>query len=141
MPIQRLRASMIDNGLWRLIMKVRRFARRLPVLLAVAVAALWFAPSAMARVHVGVGISVPGVTVGSCWNCGYWGSGVVYYPPAPVYYAPRPVYYPAPVYYAPRPVYYYGYAPRVRYDRGHYRGYHHRGGGHGRGHYYHRGHR
>lgn len=122
-------------------MKVRRFARRLPVLLAVAVAALWFAPSAFAGVHVGVGISVPGVSVSTCWRCGYWGSGVVYYPPAPVYYAPRPVYYaPAPVYYAPRPVYY-GYAPHVRYHHRYYRGYRHHGGHRGRGHYYHRGHR
>jgi hypothetical protein len=102
-------------------------------------ASLCFAPAALARTHVSVGVALPGVSigVGNCWNCGY---APVY--PAPVYY-PSPVYYaPAPVYYAPAPVYYgYGYggyyAPRraYRYHRGypHYYGHGHgdrRGGGH-----------
>lgn len=123
-------------------MQIRRFARALGVAAAVLAASFVIVPSALARVHVGVGISVPGVTVGigNCWRCGYV-PAPVYYPP--VYYA-APAYYPAPAYYAPSPVYYgydYGYYqpyyPRYYhrdYDRDH--GYRHDRGG-----YYHRGHR
>lgn len=122
-------------------MQIRRFARTLGIAAAVLAASFVVVPSALARVHVGVGISVPGISVGigNCWRCGYV-PAPVYYPP--VYYA-APAYYPAPVYYAPRPVYYgydYGYYqpyyPRYYhrgYDRGH--GYRHGGG------YYHHGHR
>lgn len=120
-------------------MNIRGFVRRAGLVAAVLAASFFIVPSAFARVHVGVGISVPGVAigVGNCWNCGY-----AYAPPPPVYYQPAyagPAYYPAPVYY-PQPVYYgYGYAPyyprhyyyRGGYDRGyrshHYRGYYHHG--------------
>lgn len=120
-------------------MNIRGFVRRAGLVAAVLAASFFIVPSAFARVHVGVGISVPGVAigVGNCWNCGY-----AYAPPPSVYYQPAyagPAYYPAPVYY-PQPVYYgYGYAPyyprhyyyRGGYDRGyrshHYRGYYHHG--------------
>lgn len=125
-------------------MRLRRFARRFGIAVAVLAASFVIVPSAFARVHVGVGISVPGVSigVGNCWNCGYV-PAPVYYPAygyaAPAYY-PAPVYYPAPAYYAPRPAYYGGYyGPRYpRYYRGHDRGHwsHHDRGG-----YYHHGHR
>lgn len=127
--------------------------------LALLAGSFWIAPSALARVHVGVGIGLygPGYAVGinsGCWRCGYGYYGYVappvYYPapayPAPVYYGPT--YYPAPIYYRPAyytvPGYYgYGYyAPRpYRSGRhGHY--YRGRGGYHGRGAgYHHRGHR
>ncbi len=123
-------------------MQIRRFARALGVAAAVLAASFVIVPSALARVHVGVGISVPGVTVGigNCWRCGYV-PAPVYYPP--VYYA-APAYYPAPAYYAPSPVYYgydYGYYqpyyPRY-YHRDHDRDHGYR---HDRGGYYHRGHR
>ena len=123
-------------------MNIRRFAGRAGLAVALLAASFLIVPSAFARVHVGVGISVPGVAigVGNCWRCGY------YPPPPPVYYQPAyvaaPAYYPAPVYYTPRPVYYgYGYAPyypRHRYYRGHDRGhraYHHRGGHYRHGHH------
>ena len=106
-------------------MNIRAFVRRAGLAAAVLAASFLIVPSAFARVHVGIGISVPGVAigVGNCWNCGY-----AYAPPPPVYYAPA--YYPAlaPVYYAPpRPVYYgYGYYapyyPRHYYYRGYDRG-------------------
>ena len=123
-------------------MNIRGFVSRAGLVAAVLAASFFIVPSAFARVHVGIGISVPGVAigVGNCWRCGY-------YPPPPAYYQPGyyqpvyagPAYYPAPVYYTPRPVYYgYGYAPyyprhyRYRdYDRGHWRhdhdGYYHHG--------------
>lgn len=116
-------------------------ARRTGVLAAVLAASFWIAPVASAHVSVGVGISVPGVTVGvgNCWNCGYYGA------PAPVYYYPPvyagPAYYPAPVYYGPAPAYY-GYGYYRPYYRG-YRGYrgpaYYHGGRHGG--YYGHGHR
>lgn len=122
-------------------MNIRGFVRRTGLVAAILAASFLIVPSAFARVHVGVGISLPGVAigVGNCWNCGY-----AYAPPPPVYYGPAyagPAYYPAPVYY-PQPVYYgYGYAPYYPrhyyyrgYDRG-YRSHHYRGG------YYHHGHR
>lgn len=97
-------------------MNIRGFVRRAGLVAAVLAASFFIVPSAFARVHVGIGISVPGVAVGvgNCWRCGY--------PPPPVYYQPAyaPVYYPAPVYYTPRPVYYGdGYYPRYYY-RGYY---------------------
>ena len=124
-------------------MTIRGFVRRAGLMVAVLAASLWAVPSAFAHspVSVGVGISVPGISVGvgNCWRCGYWA------PPPPVYYAPAypppAYYYPAPVvYYTPRPAYYgYGYyAPRYRY---YHRGYdHRRGWHHSRGGYYHHGH-
>ena len=124
-------------------MNIRGFARRAGLVVAVLAASLLIVPSAFARVHVGIGISVPGVAigVGNCWRCGY------YPPPPPVYYQPAyvgPAYYPAPVYY-PQPVYYgYGYAPyypRHDYYRGYYRGHDRGHWSHGdRGGYYHHGH-
>lgn len=137
-------------------MRLRGWIRGATMAVTVLVAALWFAPSAKAHSHVsiGVGIAVPGVTigVGNCWRCGYWSAPPVYY--APAYYAapvyPAPVYYGAPAYYAPPPAYdgysygYYApyryYTPRRYYrrdgDRDRDRGWH-------RGHdgYYRHGHR
>jgi len=124
-------------------MNIRGFVRRAGLVAAVLAASFLIMPSAFARVHVGVGISFPGVAigVGNCWNCGY-----AYAPPPPVYYAPAyaPAYYPPPppVYYA-QPAYYgYGYyAPYPRhyyyrgYDRGHGHWSHPSHGG-----YYHHGH-
>lgn len=116
---------------------MRRFAQRAGLVVLLVGASLWAAPAALARVHVGIGIAVPGVSigVGNCWNCGYWGAPPVYYPPvyaAPVYY-PAP-YYPAPAYY--RYGYGYGYyAPYYRSRRyvghGYYRGGHYGRRGHG----------
>ena len=121
-------------------MNIRAFVRRAGLAAAVLAASFLIVPSAFARVHVGIGISVPGVAigVGNCWNCGY-----AYAPPPPVYYAPAYYPAPAPVYYAPpRPVYYgYGYYapyyPRHYYYRGYDRGHwsHPYHGG-----YYHHGH-
>jgi hypothetical protein len=117
-------------------MNIHRSGRRAALAIIVAAAAMWFAPAAISQVHVGIGISVPGVVVGvgNCWRCGYRVPTPVYYPPAypPVYYYPRTVYY------APRPVYYrYHYAPYPRVHYRHYRGhYGHRGWHHRRGHYY-----
>lgn len=122
-------------------MQIRRFVRALGVAAAVLAASFVIAPSALARVHVGVGIFVPGISVGigNCWRCSYV-PAPVYYPP--VYYG-APAYYPAPAYYAPAPVYYgydYGYYqpyyPRYHH-RGYYRGHEYRHGGG----YYHHGHR
>jgi hypothetical protein len=123
-------------------MKISAFTRQAGLAAALVVASMFVVPMASARVHVGVGIAFPGVSVGvgNCWRCGYWA------PPPPVYYAPAypaPAYYPAPGYYAPPPVYYgysYGYyAPyyhrhyhRQGYDRDHGR----RHGDHG-GYYHH----
>ena len=105
-------------------MAIRGSVRRAGVAAALLAASFLIVPSAFAHSHVsvGIGISVPGVSVGvgNCWRCGYWA------PPPPVYYTPAyaaPVYYPAPVYYAPAPAYYgygYYYAPRYRYYRGYY---------------------
>ena len=102
-------------------------AKRWVAMAGIAVAAgLGLAGQAQARdVHWGVGVGVPGVTIGV-------GNAPVYYPPAPVYYAPpRPVYYapPRPVYYAPPP-------PRYYYGEGRYYR-EHPGRGHGRGHRHH----
>ena len=120
-------------------MNIRGFARRAGWLAVVLAASFWVVPNAFARVHVGIGISVPGVAIGigNCWRCGY---------PPPVYYQPAyaaPVYYPAPVYYSPRPVYYgpgyYApYYPRHRYYHGYGRG--HRWHHYHDGYYYHRHH-
>ena len=98
-------------------MNIRGFVRRAGLVAAVLAASFLIVPSAFARVHVGIGISVPGVAVGvgNCWSCGY-----VYASPPPVYYAPA--YYPAPppVYYT-QPVYYGDgyYQPYYRYHRWH----------------------
>lgn len=122
-------------------MQIRRFVRALGIAAAVLAASFVVVPSALARVHVGVGISVPGISVGigNCWRCGYAPAPVYYQPAyyaAPAYYGPA--YYGAPVYYAPRPVYYgYGYY-RPSYPRYHYRGHGYR---HGHGSYYRHGHR
>ncbi len=107
-------------------MKHPGLVRRAALALALLAASLCVVPAALARVHVGVGIAFPGISVGvgNCWRCGYWA------PPPPVYYQPAypaPVYYPAPAYYPPRPVYYgYRYYAPYRdgddYDRDHYRG-------------------
>lgn len=124
-------------------MQIRRFARKLGIAAAVLAASFVIVPSALARVHVGVGISVPGVSVGigNCWRCGYVPApayyGPVYAPPA--YYGPA--YYPAPAYYAPPPAYY-GYG----YYQPYYPRYHHRDhdrdhwGRRGHGGYHHHGH-
>ncbi|HJR11764.1 MAG TPA: hypothetical protein VJ823_10185 [Rhodanobacteraceae bacterium] len=118
-------------------MNIRGFVRRAGLVAAVLAASFLIVPSAFARVHVGIGISVPGVAigVGNCWSCGYV--------PAPVYYQPvyaPPVYYPAPVYYTPQPVYYgydYGYYQPYYPRHYHYRGYDRdRGSRHYRGGYY-----
>ncbi len=96
-------------------MNIRGFVGGAGLVAAVLAASFWIVPSAFARVHAGIGISVPGVAVGvgNCWRCGY------YPPPPPVYYQPA----------------YYGYGyyqPYYRYHRwhGHWRDrdgyYHHR---------------
>lgn len=121
-------------------MKFQATVRRAGLAIALMAASFCIVPAAFARVHVGIGIAFPGVSVGvgNCWRCGYWA------PPPPVYYAPAypaPAYYPAPGYYPPPPVYYgysYGYyAPR--YHRHYYRRDHDRGRWHGdhRGYYRH----
>lgn len=118
-------------------MKLRGWMRGATLAVAVFATALWFAPRANAHSHVsiGVGIAVPGVSigVGNCWRCGYWAAPPVVYAPA----YPAPVYYGAPAYYAPPPppAYYgYGYyapyryyAPRRYYRHGYDRdrGWHH----------------
>ncbi len=110
-------------------MEIRGFTKRAGLAAAVVAASMLVVPMASARVHVGIGISVPGVTVGvgNCWRCGYWAPPPVYY--APVY--PAPVYYPAPAYYAPGPAYYGYYGPYYRRDwhrhwrDGDHDGYHH----------------
>lgn len=124
----------------RHVMKVRPFTQRAGVFAALVAASMFVVPMASAHVHIGVGISVPGITVGvgNCWRCGYWAAPPVYYQPAypqpvyPVY--PAPVYYPAPAYYAPRPAYYGYYGPYYHRDwrrhghrdwRGHGGYYHH----------------
>lgn len=84
---------------------------RVAGLAAFALAAFALAPSAFARGHVsvGVGIALPGLSIGysDCHHCGgrgyyggYYGGGwyrPAYVAPAPVYYAPRRVYYAQPV--------------------------------------------
>lgn len=113
-------------------MKLQSFTRHAGLAAAMVAASMLVVPMASARVHVGVGIYVPGISVGigNCWSCGYV--------PPPVYYTPAypaPVYYPAPAYYGPPPVYYgYGYYapyPRRYYYRGYDRDrdYHHDRGG------------
>jgi hypothetical protein len=65
-------------------------ARRSLLLAALALGAIGFAPSAQARVFIGVGVPFVGP---------YWA------PPPPVYYPPPAYYPPPPVYYAPPPAY------------------------------------
>jgi hypothetical protein len=127
-------------------MKLQASVRRAGLAMALLAASFCIVPTALARVHVGVGIAFPGISVGvgNCWRCGYWAAPPVYYAPA----YPGPVYYPAPGYYAPPPVYYgysYGYyAPyyyyyhRRYYGRDHDRG--RRDRQHDQGGYYHHGH-
>lgn len=102
-------------------MQTHSLVRRAGWIGAVLAASLLVAPMASARVHVGVGIAVPGLSigVGNCWNCGYVAAPPVYYPPA---YYPAPVYYPAPAYYAAPAYYGYGYYG-PSYPRVYYRGY------------------
>jgi hypothetical protein len=116
--------------------KFHAFSRRAILVLALAAASLWIAPVAIARTHVGFGVSIG---VGSCWNCGYWTAPPVYYAPA----YPPPAYYPRTVYYAPRPPVYYGYGYSGYYPPyHHYRNdYRYRRGDYGRGNWHHRHHR
>ena len=99
--------------------------RRHFALLALGLAAAVPLSASAGGTHVGVSLSVPGLSV-SYGNPG-WGVAIaapVYVPPAPVYYAPAPVYRPAPVVYyaapvryvAPRPVVV---VPRHGYRHGH----------------------
>ena len=106
----------------------------------VAAAGLALAPAAFAGGHVGIGISVPGVSVGY-WG-GHHGRGFVdvgvggyggYYAPgyySSGYYDPyySPVVYDSYYYSYPHRVYYGGYYPSHRYYRG---GYNHGGYNHG----------
>ena len=91
------------------------------------------APAAFARGHIGVGISLPGVSIGygGCHHCGgfvgvgYGGYGGYY----GGYYAPAPVYYDD-YYYAPYPAYGVVYRPHHYYRGGYYyrdRGYYRHG--------------
>lgn len=135
-------------------MTFRKRGFRAMVLGLVVAAGLALTPAAFARDHFGIGIALPGVSigVGNGWgHRGYVDVGVGgYY--APAYYAPAPVYYDAyPGYYGPA---YYGavYGGPVVYGsyygggRGYYRGGHYYGGhggysgghaSHGGGGYYH----
>ncbi|HLI16905.1 MAG TPA: hypothetical protein VKV22_01385 [Rhodanobacteraceae bacterium] len=115
-------------------MKVRAFTRYAGAAVAMVAASMFIVPMASAHVHIGVGIFVPGVTVGvgNCWRCGYWAAPPVYYTPA----YPAPVYYPAPGYYAPPPVYY-GYS--YGYYAPYYPHYYHRDRYYGHGYYHGRG--
>jgi hypothetical protein len=108
-------------------MKFRLRGFRAMVLGLCVAAGLLLAPAAFARTHVGVGISLPGVSVGY-WGGGHghWGGrGFVgvgfggYYGP---YYGYGPGYYAAPAYYGP--VYYGHCYARPFYDA---RGYYHPG--------------
>lgn len=146
-------------------MTLRNVVWRGIAIAAVACAALWFAPTAAARshVHVGVGINLPGLSVGigNCWHCGYWNAPRVYVEPpygGYGYYGygyPSSVYYLDPPYYVTRPAPapygyyggYYGGYPAGYYGgyRGYYGGYHYGDGnrwnrgwrGHDRGHDHH----
>lgn len=117
-------------------MQLRNVIRRGAVITAIALAAIWFAPAATARshVHVGVGINLPGLSigVGNCWHCGYWSAPRVYAAPPYAGYGyygsayPAPVYYLDPPYYMTRPAlvpygYYGGYYGG--YQDGYYGGY------------------
>jgi hypothetical protein len=120
-------------------MNILRFVRRAGLVAAVLAASCFIVPSAFARVHVGVGISLPGIAigVGNCGRCGYVAAPPVYY--APAYPAPA-YYYPAPTYYAPAPVYYgysYGYYAPYYPRHYYYRGYYRRHPSHYRSGYYH----
>jgi len=99
----------------------------------VAAAGLALAPAAFAGGHVGIGISVPGVSVG--YYGGHHGRGYVdvggyyggYYAPS-YYYDPyyAPVVYDSYYYPYPHRVYYRGYYPSHHYYRGDYRHHHYR---------------
>ncbi len=123
-------------------MTFRKRGFRAMVVGLVVTAGLALAPAAFARDHFGIGIALPGLSIGvgnGGWGRrGYVDVGVggyyspAYYESAPVYYDTYPAYYGAAVYGGPV-VYsggYYG-----GYYGGH--GYYRRGGGHyGGGHYY-----
>jgi hypothetical protein len=119
-------------------MKFRKRGLRAMVLGLLAVAGLALAPAAFAGGHIGIGVNVPGVSLGY-WG-GHRGHGFVdigvggYYGPAYYggYYAPASVYYDG--YYPAYPAYgayysrpYYGHYPSRYYYRGGSRG----GYGHG----------
>lgn len=106
-------------------MGIRGFVGGTSLVIGLAAASLVWTPPASARVHIGVGIAIPGISigVGNCWRCGYWAPPPVWYRPvyaAPVYY-PAVTWYPPPVYY---PVARYYARPRVHYGHGYRYGYH-----------------
>lgn len=108
-------------------MKLRKHVRSGALFTAIILSAIAFAPAASAHspVRVGVGVSLPGITVGvgNCRGCDYWNAPRVYREPAYLpagYYGQRyqaPVYYLDPPYYVTRPVRSYGYYgyPRAYY--------------------------
>ena len=130
-------------------MSLRKYSVKFALVGALAALAAVAAPSAFARGHVNVGVSigVPGFGIGysDCRHCGYrggYGYGYVgaY---APVYYGPG---YYEPAYYGP--AYYPAYSSvyisdrSYRYGAGHYHGgyrhdYGHRGSYYNRGGYHH----
>ncbi|HEY8011908.1 MAG TPA: hypothetical protein VIE67_13020 [Rudaea sp.] len=114
---------------WRTEMTFRKRGFRAMVLGALVTAGLALAPAAFARDHFGIGINLPGLSVGVGGHHGFVDIGLGGYGPAYGYgYAPAPVYYDdyAPAYYGSAyysPAYYGG----VVYDgyyggRGYYRG-------------------
>lgn len=110
-------------------MRFRKRGFRALVLGLLAAAGLALAPAAFARGHIGVGIYLPGVSIGygGCRHCGgfagvgYGGYGGYYggyYAPVPVYYD---AYYDAPYYPAYTGVVVHGdYYNRHHYYRGGY---------------------
>jgi hypothetical protein len=112
-----------------------RFAKRgfrAMVLGLLVAAGLALAPAAFARGHVGIGISLPGVSVGySGGHRGFVGVGGYY----GGYYAPA---YYDPYYYAPYPAYGVVYSGPGYYSHNYYRGgYNYRGRGHDHRGYHH----
>ena len=118
-------------------MSFRHTRRRIRWRILIIAIAGRITPSAFARGGIGIGINLPGLSIGvGPHHHGYIGiGGPVYYGPA--YYAPAPVVYDD-YYYDYGPVYggAYYYGPRYHhsYRGGYYGGYH--GGYHGGHHYY-----
>jgi len=124
-------------------MTFRKRGFRAMVLGLLATAGLALAPAAFAGGHVGIGINLPGVSVGyaNCYNCGFRGGsrGFVDVGFGGGYYGGYAPYYGG--YYAPYPAYdvvYGGPVVRAGYYPGHYYhgGYYYRDRG-----YYRRGYR
>jgi len=126
-------AKVADIPFWGHIMTSRTRGFRALVLGAFVAAGLALAPTAFAHGGIGIGINLPGLSIGvGPHHHGYVGIGGGYYSGyAPAYYAPAPVvydyddYYSAPVYVGG---YYGGGYNRYQYHYyrggGYYHGYH-----------------